>query len=263
MVNRIYLVFFVFLAANAFAEQPSFRNQAVPTLEEMQTDRPDFTEGTQTLHLGHFQIESGYTYSSDSGGGEKSHTLPEFLLRAGAGEEWELRFFWAGYLYESKGNESVDGVSDISLGIKHRLFEENGLLPTASLILESSIPVGNSEFSSEEMEPGGKFLYAYDLSQFALTGNLNLTSRAGEGDRYLEAAASLSLGTSLTEQLGSYLEYFGLYPTESVPESTEHYMNGGFTYALTPNLQLDLRAGFGMNTEATEFFSGAGVSFRR
>jgi hypothetical protein len=39
-------------------------------------------------------------------------------------------------------------------------------------------------------------------------------------------------------------------------------LNGGFTWLITENLQLDWRAGFGLNEEADDFFTGAGFGIR-
>ena len=40
------------------------------------------------------------------------------------------------------------------------------------------------------------------------------------------------------------------------------YMDGGVLYQLTPNMQLDLRVGFGLNGNPGELFTGAGFSVR-
>ncbi len=39
-------------------------------------------------------------------------------------------------------------------------------------------------------------------------------------------------------------------------------MDGGILYLLTPNMQLDLRAGFGLSGRPDDFFTGAGYSVR-
>ena len=39
-------------------------------------------------------------------------------------------------------------------------------------------------------------------------------------------------------------------------------MNGGITWVLQPDLQLDASAGFGLNDRAADFFLGCGLSFR-
>ena len=42
----------------------------------------------------------------------------------------------------------------------------------------------------------------------------------------------------------------------------EHYMDGGFTFLLHNNLQLDFRAGFGLNEQSDDYFAGTGLIFR-
>ena len=41
-----------------------------------------------------------------------------------------------------------------------------------------------------------------------------------------------------------------------------HYMDGGLLYQLTPNIQVDIRAGFGLSGRPDDFFTGTGLSFR-
>ena len=40
----------------------------------------------------------------------------------------------------------------------------------------------------------------------------------------------------------------------------EHYIDGGFTYLLNNDTQLDIRAGQGLNPSADDFFAGVGFS---
>ena len=46
-----------------------------------------------------------------------------------------------------------------------------------------------------------------------------------------------------------------MYPVTS-------FMDGGMIYHPTPNTQLDLRVGFGLNGRPEDFFTGAGFSVR-
>ena len=43
---------------------------------------------------------------------------------------------------------------------------------------------------------------------------------------------------------------------------TEHYFDGGFTYKFTKDVQWDIRAGYGLNRAAADFFGGMGLSLR-
>ncbi|RIL03022.1 MAG: hypothetical protein DCC75_13110 [Proteobacteria bacterium] len=231
--------------------------------QEMETDRPDFTEGTQTMQPGHLQVESGYTYTSDDDGGDlDEHVLPELLLRIGVIDDLEFRLAWEGYISSKVDGHTDDGLSDFSVGFKHRMYQQAGHIPDFSFIGELSLPAGSSELSSDEVVPEVKFLWGYGFERFDLAGNLNFSGPIGEEGRYFEVANSETIGFDLTESIGAYIEYFGIYPAEDAIETTEHYLNGGFTYAATDSLQLDLRAGFGMNDAAADFFTGVGLALR-
>lgn len=238
---------------------------------DFETDRPDFTEGAQSIEPGHLQLETGYTYVRDEAEGAtfEAHSVPEALLRIGLSNAVELRVGWEGYVNERMSpnvdgaDSRIEGVSDLSLGWKQMLAVDTASEVDFSYIFQLSLPTGSSETSSDEVEPELKLVFAHDLSDSAGLGmNLNLASIEGEESRIFEASASLALGLDLTEQLGTYAEYFGFYPEAGVPETDRHYVNGGFTFMLTENAQLDVRAGLGLNAAADDFFTGAGFSFR-
>ena len=226
-------------------------------LESMETDRPDFTEGTRTVQSGRYQLEAGYTYTYDHASGVRSedHTFPEALLRVGLLSDLELRLAWEGY---SIAND-VEGFSDTSLGIKHRMYDQDGLIPALSFIFETSIPTGESQVSADALQPSFKVLWAFDLTeQLAVAGNLNFDFPVEDNQRFYETAASFAVAYD-----AGFIEYFGFYPSAEAPESTAiHFLNGGFTLPLGENFQFDVRAGFGLNSEAADFFSGAGFSYR-
>lgn len=241
-----------------------------PTINsDMETDRPDFTEGVTPIAPGHLQLESGYTYTRDSEPGVllEEHTVPEFLLRIGLIEDLELRLGWAGYissegLGEDGEKSRVEGINDFSLGFKHGMYREDGWLPNLSLIGEISLPTGSREVTSDEVEPGVKFLWSYEFDDFGLTGNLNFSGPIGEDGRYFETAASAAAGFDFSESYGAYLEYFGIFPADSVPETDEHYASAGLTWAVTHDFQLDARVGWGINDAAADFFTGVGFAIR-
>jgi len=236
--------------------------------EDMETDRPDFSEGTKTVEAGHLQIEAGYTFTDNNDGGviTESHAVPGVLVRIGLAPKYELRIGWQGFIdsetTSSGDNAQSDGVGDMSIGTKFRL-QENDAGWDVSSIIETSLPVGDDEVASDKHEPAVKLLFAKDLSSdLSFATNLNATYVSGSTERYYELAASASFGTDLTDTIGLFLEYYGQFPLENVPEENLHTLNGGLTLALDENLQLDAFVGTGLNAEADDFFTGFGVSFR-
>jgi hypothetical protein len=223
--------------------------------QEMETDRPDFTEGTQPIASGHFQVEGGYTYTSADSTDE--HVLPELLGRFGLSDDAELRLGWAGYVH---GDEE-DGLANISVGFKHSLVTLDDSSTAFSWIGQLELPTGDDDVAADRVIPEIKFLWAHPLEDnLGVAGNINGAVPYEDGDRFFEAAASLSLAYDIDAIWGSYAEYFGIYPEEG---NAENYLNGGLTYAVSDDLQLDARVGFGLDNDSADLFTGVGVAFRQ
>ena len=248
------------LPAPLLAAEPPLGFGVAGFAEPLESDRPDFTEGTRSIAPGHLQLEIGYTYTRDSVGDSREHTLPEALLRAGLSQDIELRLGVPGYVRAGADGVTEEGLADSSVGLKVRLFE--GPVPV-SIISALTLPIGSSELSADGVEPEAKLCWAYDLAPtIGIAGNLNI-AWPDPGERFLEPSASLTIGTDLTEELGGYLEYFGFYPVDTDSEDETHYLNGGVTLALSDNMQLDARVGAGLNDDAADLFSGVGFVVRR
>jgi hypothetical protein len=251
--------------------------RAAALTEPLVTDRPDFTESTDAVPFGRLQWEGGYTFTCDREGPTRvrDHSAPETLLRVGIVENWELRIGLNGYSWTETLNREpnergravsreswTQGANDLSFGVKVKLLEQQGWIPHFGVIAEASVPSGSAGYTSGDVDPGVKLLWAYDLSdRFALAGNVNFASLTDEAERFFEVSASISLAVELSERWGTYVEYFGFYPVDHDDRCT-HYLNGGLTYLVSENFQLDARVGFGLNREADDFFTGVGFAVR-
>ncbi len=235
-----------------------------PLTAPLVTDRPDFTESTDAVPRGHFQIEAGYTYTHDSrGGGTGSHTAGEMLLRVGLFNNVELRIEWPNFERLAAAGTSTTGLSDIGVGFKYNLIEQRGMRPHFGIIGQIRAPTGSASFSSEGVDPAVKLLWAYDVTdRFSVAGNVNFESVTEANDRVFQMAASGSIALSITDRLGTYVEYFGFYPVDRGSRAT-HFANTGLTYLITDNFQLDARVGVGLNGRAEDVFVGFGFSWRK
>ena len=272
-LGLLFIVAALLSPARLFAESGPLGFGDASFKQDLETDRPDFTEGTQTIETGHLQLEAGYTFTYDKENESKttSQTFPEYLLRLGLEEDLEFRLAGEGYAIErttlSDGALGSDtdlvGTTDLTIGYKQRLRQQSQNAPSISYLLELGLPVGSQRLSAGGLEPALKFLFAQDLTdRIALGANLNFASLKSDR-RFLEFSASATIGYSISDSIGSYLEYYGFYPEQSaVAESETHYFNGGVAWSLSENAQLDLRAGFGLNSDADDFFTGAGFAWR-
>ncbi len=231
------------------------------------TDRPDFTEASSTVGLGVLQIESGYTYAFDDDGtvSTKTHSYPEALFRYGVIGDWlELRLA-ANVAGETVAVVQNHGATDLYLGAKLALTLQSGILPEMALVPQMLVPTGDSAFTADEVLPGLNWLYGWDVTDCLTTaGSTQFNRRVddGTGDAYTEWAQSWTVGYSLHDQIGAYTEWFALFPTSADTACVEHYADGGLTFQFTPDLQLDVRAGVGLNDAAADYFVGTGLSVR-
>lgn len=272
-------------------EKESDRANKEDKPHEITTDRPDYTEASTTVGKGRVQLETGYTFTTDRQAGSRlsAHSYPEALLRIGVLAEWfELRLgqnFASERLTLPDGNiETVRGAEDLNVGTKLALTEQRHYLPEMALVLQATAPTGLRDFSAQSWLPGCNWLYGWEIVEDALAvggstqmnrgrgvqllpvvNNAGLITDTVEGTHYfLELAQSITVNYTLTAKLGAYTEWFAFFPHSSLDPSvgTEHYLNGGFTYKFTPNIQFDIRAGVGLSRRSDDFFVGTGCSFR-
>jgi hypothetical protein len=217
-------------------------------------------------------LEAGYTYSYDSNdiGSSVNHSYPETLLRIGLLAEWlEARIAWN---YASGGETEFgasramgSGSEDLYLGFKWALTGQAGIMPEMGIITQMTVPTGASGFTAGETLPGVSWLYGWDLNDWISTGGSSQVNRAIDGvsgQPYAEFAQSWTIGYSLSDRVGAYTEWFALCPDGADTDHNQNYANGGFTFLVNDNLQLDVRAGVGLNEAADDLFTGAGFSWR-
>jgi len=244
-----------------------------PGLDEpLVTDRPDFTEASTTVGRGVAQFEFGYTYAYDNDGTVQSrgNSSPELLMRLGILADWlELRVAYnygdAQQIPNAGPTNSISGSEDLYLGFKIGLTPQAGLLPEMALMPQMTVPSGDADLTAGEVLPGLNWLYGWDINDVISTGGSSQYNRAIDSDTgspYGEFAQSWTIGYSLTERLSAYTEWFAIVPDGADSPRTEHYFDGGFTFLLSNDVQLDIRGGVGANEAADDYFFGSGMSVR-
>ncbi len=247
------------LTGEAPAAEP-LRKEAPPLVG----DRPDFTESASAVTR--LQVESGYTFTGS--GSVDAHELGEVLLRIPVVRGLELRAGLSSYAWEdasppaAPSDPESSGFTDASLGVKLELAEpaagEGG--PAIALLVGTTLPTG--DVSEAGMQPGAKLAGALDLSdRFSLGSNVGVEAREEADVRFAELSGSLALGVGLTEAVGAYLEAYGFVPTGDGPDAST-VVNGGLTWLVGPDFQLDARIGAGLSGSSPDLLAGAGVVWR-
>lgn len=202
--------------------------------EPITTDRPDATEGTDLVAPGWTQIEGGMTAYRASRFNGASQSFGELLVRVGAARRLEARLEIPSVVTMTGSKRQY---SDPGLGIKTPLLipadGASRAIPALSLLAATSV---STNWSAGPALGTPEIVLA---SAWSLSDRLDLAANAvtqpfasGSGEQWV--GITIATGVALTERLGSYLEFYHL----STPT-----MNGGVTYRLTPDFQLDARAG--------------------
>lgn len=226
-----------------------------PLTGTISTERPSFSVGADAVPAGHVQFESGYLYSSDSA--DKTQTFPNLQVRVGLLDGVEGWLLTDGYVQSDTGE---DGLTGVRAGAKFEVLhqEQDGL----SLAIQPSLGIPGGDVPG-----GGKFDPRVEVAaEYKLTDDVRLlanVSAAGvtdeAGRQTAEFATSLLASYSPAKRLGLFVEYFAIYSDVDV---ATHNADVGATYLLNDNTQIDVVFGTGLNSHATDFFVGAGYSFR-
>jgi hypothetical protein len=255
----VLILFLVFLFSNKVYSQ-EFTNPLV-------TDRPDQTESAVTVPLHSTQIETGFTFESfkekvfvygdirEKNISVENYSIAGTLLRYGLEDNVEFRL-GGGYLVQKSDDTYVD-FDDIIVGLKINFFQEGSAPLDFGVLAHLIIPV-YPLFSLREIEPELIFAISRSISErFSVSANFG-----GSLDhQYVEIIYlyTLALGISLSDELGSFIEIYGNANESLTPV---HNFDGGFTYLLSDNLQLDLSGGKGISGTDSFWFVSTGVSLR-
>ena len=146
------------------------------------------------------------------------------------------------------------------MGFKLRLRNGNEGGPSLALLGRASLPTGAEEFSADTFQPDVVLAAAQDLNETASLGvNVGLGWPEVEDDRFTQYFGSVSLGFALDERWSAFGEWFAL-SEESADGSDAHYLDGGVTYLVHQNLQIDAATSVG--TERSGLRTGSLASGR-
>ena len=225
--------------------------------QEMITDRPDYTESAVVVPAKMIQVESGVGYTDFNSAEELS--FPNTLTRIGLGHNLEIRLGFPGWSNIKVNDKSKAYLNDLLFEAKYQVTKDNAVIPMAVMFV-STLPTGDDEVSVENAEFGLKFAVAYNLNnRLGLGVNFGAISTEVADERELLSVASLSLGIGINDRFGAFIETFAEMPQNA---SWQPAADGGFTFLLSPEAQLDAYVGAGLNDYAPDLFAGVGFTFR-
>lgn len=223
--------------------------------QELNSDRPDFTEGSITVPAGRLQLETGFTFA-DNRDGTRELSGPELLLRYGVGKRTELRFVGPDYGFQ-RGRSRASGWGDAAIGFKQQLGPVGPW--DFAVLAHAFLPTGSS-FSSGRVDPDLELAWARKLSEkWSVAGLLGFTAPSEPEGRNPTFIPTVSFSRSLSGRWDAFLEYAAQFPQRGGSVQVIHH---GYAYALSKSQQLDVHFGFGLTPAAPDFFIGGGYAVR-
>ena len=257
-----------------FAQQLERAERAEnPYDDPLETDRDSFTPATRIAGVGRLILEAAYSFV-DNRGIKETHSFPESLFRYGLTERFELRLGWN---YEVGGSSSeisgIDSGSDetfaasslerdsrLSYGFKFQASKQRNWVPESAFILQAFTPTSGA---ATDTQFAGTYVFGWKLSpQWKLDSAIRYATASAEQDRFDTWAPSTVLKYHISERANLHAEYFGIFSSNKSEDFTRHYVSPGAHYLLTPNIEVGVRVGFGLNDQSARFFSNVGFGVR-
>jgi hypothetical protein len=226
--------------------------------QDMVTDRPDQTESASIVPRMHVQLESGFDFTdANSMSDFKDIKSIASLLRFGLTSDMELRLGFsnetATLIQEPEG--SISNV--LNPGFKYRIFKGSGIIPDVAVMGSFSLPVktdNDDHFWSPEIRLAAQH-NLLDVLSLGYNFALFWDNKTYDTQKFY----SVSMGLNVIPKTGLFLEFFG---EDYRTLGTTGYIDGGVTFNIIRNLQLDGYLGYGMNDNSNDMFWGVGITFR-
>jgi Putative MetA-pathway of phenol degradation len=241
-------------------------------MREMSTDRPDTTESAYTVPAGHFQLEmSFFDYSRDLSPDpadsirNQAWSFGLMNFKVGVTHNTDLQVIFDTYTQERSTTDEVtdklSGLSDVTLRFKINMWGNDEGTTALSLMPYVKIPTG-TRLSNNEWEGGLIVPVAVainDRVNLGLMAQMDLVSDPNTGSYDFEWMQTATVGISLTEKLGMYVELVGVAGPST---DCRLLLDGGLTFSITENLVFDTGVRIGLNRAAEDIGVFTGMSFR-
>jgi hypothetical protein len=241
--------------------------------DAIETDRDSFTPATTTAGRRRLIVESAYSFL-DNRGVKETHSFPELIFRYGLTDRLELRLGW-NYEVGGAGNE-ISGVdvgdddlplvsglereSRLSYGLKFQVTEPREWLPRSAVILQGFSPTSGK---ATDTLFAGAYVFGWELPRrWQFDSAIRYATGSEEEDRFDSWAPSAVIKVPAGERLNVHAEYFGIFSSGKAEEFTRHFFSPGAHYLITPDVEVGVRVGWGLNDQSTRFFTNVGFGWR-
>ena len=272
-------------AANAAPGDTHDKNQytlfnpvPVGQLRDLNSDRPDLTEGPFTVDAGHLQVEFdfvNFTYDHDTTDGADTYTrawqIAPVNFRIGLCNRSEFDLILETFNYvrtddKIAGTKTFQrGFGDVTMRLKVNFWGNDGGDTAFGFIPFVKIPTSQDNLGNNSVEGGVIFPLAVELPagwDMGMMTEFDFDRDAADANYHTEFINSISVSHDIAGHLSGYLEFFSLVSTEAGSDWVGS-VDGGLLYLLTKNVQFDAGVNVGVTPAAPDFqvFTGLTVRF--
>ena len=198
--------------------------------------------------------------------------VPELVTRYGVTDNIELRIGW-NWEVGGAGNPITGSVSDaeedepiiereskILYGAKFYLTDQQDWVPESSFILQGFTPTSGI---ANDSNLSATYVSGWTLpNRWVWDSALRFSTGSEEEDHFNIWAPSTVLKIPMREHWNAHVEYFGVFTEGRHADSVQHFFSPGLHYTVTPNFEIGVRVGWGLNEQTPNFFSNAGIGWR-
>ncbi len=270
-IKSIHIISAASLFTVTFAICHSNAKAASDEAEPISTDRPDFVESSNVVGKGRFQIETGLAVDrfKQAPLNIRTTTTPT-LLRLGVSDEWELRLETDGRTWlhsrdqTNQTNFSQRGYSDLAVGTKWHLQDQQEGIPSIGVLAHVDLPSGSAEFKGKGARPSLRVVYEWELPNDLSLGVEHglLYDNTDQGKRFASGIFGITLAKSWTEQFRTFVEFAAPQITKTTYGGTLASLDVGAAYLLSNDIQLDTTVTRGLNRRTADWTWGIGISLR-
>lgn len=154
----------------------------------------------------------------------------------------------------------LESESRLLYGFKALLTEQADWRPRSVVIVQGFTPT-----CGELTDTEGSVTYVMGWeteNRWAWDSAVRFSTAGEEGDDFNVWAPSTVLKIPVGERWKIHAEYFGVFSDGRESESVQHYFSPGAHYLITPDLEVGLRVGWGLNGQSANFFANAGIGWQ-
>lgn len=213
----------------------------IAQVENINTDRPDQSDGVYTIPKNRFQIEEGVTAA-------KNTFLNNFMLRFGLTNSTEIR------LLSNAGNEAgLNGFQPFVVSAKQRIIQQYKILPAITIVGYASFEtLASKDFRGNKIPVNLKLAFENDLND-----KFSVSYNAGFSNKFKALDLTFEIGYAPNNKVSTFVEYFSTIQGHY----TEHNADAGVLFVPIPELQFDVAFGHSIASSESRFYSTFGVSY--